>query len=54
MKIYHYKHKTQAQKKQNSMKRSYGYTPKILKVKTPHKRLVRYLVVKPVGLRRLR
>lgn len=53
MKIFKYKIKSQATKKQKSMKRLYGYTPSIFKVRNPKKRTIGYVVVKPIGLKKL-
>lgn len=54
MKVYKYKSKVQATKKQRSMKRLYGYTPTVFRVKTRKRKIAGYVVVKPTGLRKVR
>lgn len=53
MKVYKYKQKSQARRKQKSMKRAYGYRPALFTIHGPH-RNVRYVIVKPAGLRRIK
>lgn len=51
MRIYKYTKKAQAKKKVSSMKKRYGYKPTIFKEKNPQTNKVKYIVVKPRGLK---
>ena len=53
-KVYKYASMNLARKKVKSMKKMYGYAPKIFKVKNKcQRRILHYAVVKPFGLRRV-
>jgi hypothetical protein len=53
MRVFQYKTVSQANKKRSSMKKAYGYTPTLIKVRTPRTHKRAYLVVKPSGLKRI-
>jgi hypothetical protein len=43
-----------ARERQHQMKRLYGYTPSIFKITHHRSRKVKYVVVKPKGIKRIR
>ena len=54
LKEYRYSSKRDAMMKVKRMKELYGYRPGVLKVTHPSTRRVRYIVVKPTGLKKQR
>jgi len=45
--------KTDAKKKQKAIKKLYGYSPSILKERNQKTGKVKYIVIKPTGLKRI-
>jgi len=54
MKVFKFKTISAANKKKSCMKRMYGYTPSVFKVRNINSNKKTFVVVKPSGLKRVR